>query len=270
VAHQREGDLDEVVAGPGPIQERAEQHEEEDHVGRHAERDAENALRRDPLVVGDRLEAGPLPGQDSRRVGTEERVAEEDDRDDHQGRAERPARRFQQQHRADAGDDDVLQDQVVRAVRELFVEGEEIERRGGRDDRQNPILDRNAIARTALQRRIEQVAEEDGEGEMDRPRLGGVKDADANLVGDGRGVPELESRPAEGDDGQEEADALIVGRASAGVDGGYQVVQIIRFARLGGALFAHRFFPHRPRTGRPVRLGVQACPTLGTIPCSSP
>ena len=52
LAEQREGDLDEVVAGAGLLEQRAEQHEQEDEVGRDAERDAEHAFRGEPEMRG--------------------------------------------------------------------------------------------------------------------------------------------------------------------------------------------------------------------------
>jgi hypothetical protein len=51
VAEQREGDLDEVVAGAGLVEQRAEQHEQEDELVETPERDAEHAFGGDPLVI---------------------------------------------------------------------------------------------------------------------------------------------------------------------------------------------------------------------------
>ena len=49
---QRERDLDEIIAGAGLLQQRAEQHEQEDEIGRDAERDAEHALGGEPEMRG--------------------------------------------------------------------------------------------------------------------------------------------------------------------------------------------------------------------------
>ncbi len=49
-AEQRDGDLDELVAAAGLLQHRAEQHEQEDHRGRHPERNAEDAFGLHPVV----------------------------------------------------------------------------------------------------------------------------------------------------------------------------------------------------------------------------
>jgi len=46
-AEQGEGELDEIVAGAGHVEERAEQHEEEDVIGRHPQGDAGSC--REPL-----------------------------------------------------------------------------------------------------------------------------------------------------------------------------------------------------------------------------
>src|SRR5205814_7894631 len=50
VTEKRERDLDEVVAGTGLFEERPEQYEKEDVTRRHADRDTEDALGREPVM----------------------------------------------------------------------------------------------------------------------------------------------------------------------------------------------------------------------------
>ena len=47
---QGEGDLDEVVAGAGALEQRTEKHEQKDKIGRDAERDTEDAFAGEPEV----------------------------------------------------------------------------------------------------------------------------------------------------------------------------------------------------------------------------
>ena len=75
-AEQREGDLDEVVAGAGLLQQRAEQHEQEDEGGGDAERHAEHAFRGDPEVRGGAADRGALVRHQARQVGAQEHVGQ--------------------------------------------------------------------------------------------------------------------------------------------------------------------------------------------------
>ena len=74
VAEQRERDLDEVVAGAGLLEQRAEQHEQEDVAGRDAERDAEHAFGRQPVVRHRLVQRDALVRQHVGHVGPGEDV----------------------------------------------------------------------------------------------------------------------------------------------------------------------------------------------------
>ena len=143
MAHQAEGDLDEVVAGPGLVEQRAEQHEEEHERGRDPQRDAEYALGGDPLVVHHFGQRIALMRDDPRHQRTQEGIGQEHRRHDHQRRAQSTARRLQQDHQAEGGNDEVLQDRRADPLGDAVIEDEQVQRCAGPQNCQGPFPDRD-------------------------------------------------------------------------------------------------------------------------------
>ena len=172
MAHQRERDLNEIVAGARLIEKRAEEDEEEDERGRNAQRDAEDALRSDPLVVHNLGERVALMRDDRRHVGAEEGVGEKDGSDDHQRRTKRAARRLQKDHDADGGDDEVLRDWRADAAGDVSVEDENIESGRRPEDSQRPFPGRDAVLGGAEQDCADDACADNGNPPGRSPFLG--------------------------------------------------------------------------------------------------
>ena len=98
VAEQRDRRLDEVVAGTGGFQQRAEQHEQKDEAGRDAECDAEYTLGGQPQVRHALAQRRTLVRDHVGHVGTEENVADEGQCEDDHRQPKGAARGFKQQH----------------------------------------------------------------------------------------------------------------------------------------------------------------------------
>ena len=197
-AEQREGDLDEVVAGAGLLQQRAEQHEQEDEGGGDAERHAEHALRGDPEVRGGAAERGALVRHQARQIGAQEHVGQHRQRDHRHPRAFGAPRGLDQQHDADDGDEDVGERRQARAQNEVAIEHDEIEHAGDRRRRQGPVDERHVVARRGLEGRVAGEGQEQREAQMKAARLGVAEHAEAEHEGQRRGIPELEQRPRHG------------------------------------------------------------------------
>ena len=115
VAERGEAHLHHVVAAAGAIEQRAEQHVDEDRAGRHAERDAEHALGGEPQVRQQAVERRALVRQHLGHVGAEHRVGDEQ-RGQHRHRpADGAPRGLEQQHEPDARDHDVHRRRLPRA-----------------------------------------------------------------------------------------------------------------------------------------------------------
>ena len=197
MAEQRKGDHGEVVAGPGLVQQRAEQHEQEDEGRRHAQPDAEHAFLAQPQVRHRLGEGCAFPGDHVGRQMAEEHIGQEQQRHQQQRRAERTAGRFQQTDHPDAGGDEVGQDRQARPVGKREGEDRYVTGRKSADYCKGPVLGRNAVARRTFQGGKGQKSQEDREGQMDRPRVGIVHQRDVvrQHVRQRRGDPELEQRP---------------------------------------------------------------------------
>ena len=140
---------------------------------------------------------------------------------------------------------------------QLVVEEEEVAGAEGADQGEDPVLDRDAVARRALEGRPARVGEEDREGEVDGAGLGVVQDRQdvGNHEGQRRGDPQLKQRPEQGHASQQQAHRS--GRAAqARLDGGQDLGRFSFGGSLlpAGDLFAHRHrFP--PAQARQTRLG---------------
>ncbi len=225
VPQQREGHLDEVVTGPGLVEQGAEQHEEEDEAGGDPQGDAEDPLGRQPLVVDQAVEAYPPVSEDARHMGPEQRIDDKHRGHDRKRRPQGAARRLQQQQDAHHADHHVLGQGRPGPLGELGIEEEHIGATEGGDPGEQPILQRNALPGRALQRRIGHKGQEEREGQVNGARLGGIEDPEPEEVGQGRRDPQLEQRPGRGDTHQQ-----LAGRpqwlARPGVGGGHHLLQV--------------------------------------------
>ena len=153
VTHQRKCDLNEVIPGPRLIQQRAEQHEQEDEAGGHAKRDPEDALGGDPLMVRDLGQRVAFMGDDLGHLRPEEGIDQKQRGHDHQRRTKRAARDLQQQQDADDRDHQILRDRPPDPHRDLVVEDIDIQRRTDGHDGHGPFPWRHPVARAAQQDR---------------------------------------------------------------------------------------------------------------------
>ena len=225
MAEQRDRRLDEVGAGAGGLEQRAEQHEQEDEAGRHPDRHAEHALGGQPHVAHALGQRGAAVGDDVGHVGTEEDVDEEHRGEDHHRQAERATRRFEQQQHADHRRRQIHVGRRARTLGKLLVEQEQVSRTEGRHRRQHPVLHRYVVAWRAFERRIRGKGEEDGEGEVDGARFGVVEHEHAQRERQRRGDPELEQRPRQRHH-QQQLGGETGGLASAGVGLGDDLLEL--------------------------------------------
>ncbi len=195
MAKHAESQLDEVVTGTGTFEQRTEQDEQKDETGGHTESDAEHAFSGNPLVVGQGREAHATVRQQAGHVRTGQAVAEKDQGDDRQRRAECTAGRFEQQGNADAGGDQIHGRQVAGTLGQLLVGEVEIAGTGSGDQPQCDVNQRNAVAWRTLERRVGEKGQEQRERQVDRPGLGVVEHTDAQHEGQRRSDPQLEQRP---------------------------------------------------------------------------
>ena len=179
VAQQRERALDEVVAGAGFVEQRAEQHEQEDEAAGHAQRDAEYALGGEPEVRGRPLQRGAAVRQHVGHVGPGKGVDQEQRGHDDHGQAQHAASGLQQQDDADDEDVHVHLRRAAGPGGQLAVEQEQVAGAEGTDQRHHPIGDRHPIGARALAGRIGHEAQEHGERQMDGTAFGVVEDAHA-------------------------------------------------------------------------------------------
>ena len=116
VAEQRERDLQHVVARAGEVEQRAEQHEQEDELHRDADRDAVHALGREPEVRDEARHRRALVLDHLRHVRAGEHVEQEEAGRDQHAEAHRAARRLQHDRDAGEPDDDVERRRLARAA----------------------------------------------------------------------------------------------------------------------------------------------------------
>ena len=208
-----EGEVEEVLAGARLVQERAEQHEQEDEAHRNVDRDAEDRLAAEPLIADQALQRDTLVRDDVRHRLAEDRIEQKHPGDDHQRDADRAPRRLQQQQDSDAADDrldgegevpaeqrDVVVQQHALAGDQAVIAEKQIERRAAADERERDIVERQAaVAPQPLGHRKQEETEDEPEGEMDAARRHVDDDAEAERERQRRGDPELVQRPQRGD-----------------------------------------------------------------------
>ncbi len=227
MAEHAEGQLNEVVPGAGPLEQGTEQHEEEDEAGGDAEGDAEHAFGGDPLVVGQCGEAHPAVGQQAGHPGAGDAVDEEHQGDDRQRRAEGAAGGFQQQRYADAGRDQVQGGQVAGALCQLRIGEKQIGGAGGGHQPEGDVHERHAVTWRALEGRVGEKSQQQGEGQVNRAGFGVVQHAEAEDERQRRGDPQLEQRPEQCEPGDDRGHR----------PGGRTCTDVLGDQFLGGQLF---------------------------------
>ena len=205
--------VEEILAGARLVEQRAEQHEQEDEAHRDIDRDAENRLAAHPLIADQPLERDALVRDDLRHRLAEDRIDQEHPRDDHQRDADAAARCLQQEQNTDAADyrldgegefpteqREIVGQQDPATRDQAVIAEKQIERRAAAEDRQRDIVERQAVGPPQpLGDRKQQETEDQPEGEMHAARGHVDDDADAEHKRQRRGDPELEQRPQRGD-----------------------------------------------------------------------
>ena len=144
----------------------------------------------------------------------------------HQRRAERAAGGLEQDRHAGDGDDQVKGGGVARAAGQLHVKNVQVGRAEGAHQADDPVLNRDVIARRGTESGIGQERQQHGERQVDGARLGVVEDEYVECERQWRGIPQLEQRPRQRNEKQQRGGNLGGGRARPGVGFGDQ--------RLGG------------------------------------
>ena len=153
----------------------------------------------EPHLRGDARQRRALVAHHARQPGAGKDIDQHQGGDDGERRSDRAARGLQQQHHADDRDHDVRRRRQARPQRDFVVEHQEVHRRRNAERRQDPVGDRDAVARRPFQRRKGGEGQQEGERQMDDARLAVGDHAEIELVGQRRGVPELEQRPGQRD-----------------------------------------------------------------------
>ena len=256
VAEQRERELDEVVARPRLLENRAEQDEQEDHRRRYPEGDPEDPLGLNPVVPHRLSERRSLPAD---RIGqhlgvSEEDVAHEDAGDDHQREPERPVHRGPQHDHADARGNEVARSRDPGPNRDIVLEHEEIETGSGPERRQDPVVPGDSAAGARLEQRKCERGEKHRERKMDEAGLIGIDDhVEPGDVGQQernvRRDVELEQRPDERQS-DDETSLPAIGIAASGIDLRHQIAYA---GRVAARLCQGHSLPEagRPRGRRP-------------------
>src|SRR5690606_28891523 len=133
-----EGELDEIVAGAGLLQNAAEQHEQEDHRGRDADGGTEDTLELHPvmphgLAIGSTL---ALDGVGDESLVAKQDVAHEYASDDTEREAERAARAGTEGGRAAGGPNQVPVSRQAGPAGDLVLEHAGVEPRADPRGRQ--------------------------------------------------------------------------------------------------------------------------------------
>ena len=149
-AEPGKGYIDKIFARACAVEKSAEQHEQKYEICRDCERHAKDAGGREILVIDDIIERNAAVAQKFRQIRTDKTIGEKDDAEDWQGRAERAARRFEQQNDHHHANPDIGIARQALAHDDAFVIPPDIERRGGGDDTKDDIEQRNITSERAL------------------------------------------------------------------------------------------------------------------------
>ncbi len=235
VAEQRGRDLHHVVAGARDVEQRAEEHEQEDELDRDAERHAVDALGGEPHVRDHARQARALVLDHLGHVRAGEDVGEEDAGRDQHGGAHGPPRGLEHDRDPDQPHHHVQRGRLARPQGELVVEDIEIRAAERPYGGEHPVCPRYPLARRRLERRERHERQEDRQREVDRAGLGVVEDAEPQDERERRGVPDLEDRPATGQESEERSDppARVAAADVRFLDELIQLVAGVRLRRLG-------------------------------------
>ena len=136
----------EQAAEPRHLRQDAEEHEVEDVGGDDAHRDPVDTLGADVDVVDHANDRIAAVREDARHVAAEQRVEQARHPDQRQERSHRPARGLHHHDDREHAHHVVLRDRRADALDEHVVEeGQEVQRRGGRRQRERPIGPRRAV-----------------------------------------------------------------------------------------------------------------------------
>jgi hypothetical protein len=206
MAEERHRDLHHVVARPRNVEQGAEQHEQEDELHRHPERDPVYALGGQPHVRDQALEARALVLDHLGHVGPREDVEEEDAGGDQHAEAHGPPGGLEHDYDPDDAHHEVDVRRRARPLGDLGVEEVQVGSAEGSHRGERPVGQGHGPTGRGLERGKEREREEDRDREVDGARLGVVEQAEAQDERQRRGVPDLEQRPATRDQREEEAD----------------------------------------------------------------
>ncbi len=145
-------------------------------------------------------QTGPFVGDYVWHVLTAEGVDEKDRCHDHQRWAESTAGRLEQQDKSKNRDHEIQLGRHSGTVRQLVVEEIQIGRTERTGQPQEPILKRHVTGRRAFPCREGRKGQEDCKRQMDRTGFGCVQHKDVEYERQGRGEPELEHGPEQGDE----------------------------------------------------------------------
>jgi hypothetical protein len=165
VPHERHRKIDEELARPGMLQERAIDREQDDQRGRHVDGNAENALERDEQMADELRDVvaamRPWRGQ----IGAGKRVRHEQDRHDRHDPAGGAPRGFKQQDNENQAEHDVEAGRHGRTVGEFLAALDGINEDRHADDASGDVPPADAVAEPSRQRKYEK-AQHQHEGDV--------------------------------------------------------------------------------------------------------
>ncbi len=170
MAHEAERDVVEELDHPGVLEEAAEQDEQEDVRGRDQGRDAEDAFGAEEELADDLVHAVAAVRDGGRQILAEHAVGEEGRADDRQREAQHATRGLEHQHDEHAADDEIGHVRIPRALDQLGLEREVVEREGeghGGEHRVPPV---DAVALRALAEGVDQERQREQKADVDGAR----------------------------------------------------------------------------------------------------
>ena len=175
-------------------------------------------------MVGQRFQADATVCEDAGHIGAGHRIDDEDQGDDHQWRAERSARSFEQQDQPRHGNHDILGCRPAGALCQLGIKQIKIRGAESGDQRQNPVNSRHILSRRAFERGVGHKAEKHRKSQVYRARLGTVEYTKADQKRQRRGDPQLKQRPYRCN-AHQQIFGQAGGLAGTGITGGDQIFQ---------------------------------------------
>ena len=215
MAKRGKGQLDEIIAGPRTFQQRAKQHEQENHRCRHAKRNTEHAFGLHPEMPACLVQGRALPAQ---------RIRENIEMPEHHIKYENSCHNQKRQPKhaidshqnaADTGNREEQVEPVGKPgpVGDVQLEDVKIEAGGNPDQDQPPFEQPINRRRYRAHGRIHQQRQPETKGKVDLPGFLPVEDElqSGDLTQEKRKIrdnPELEQRPQDADAGNPSAGKL--------------------------------------------------------------